>query len=66
MKTNRTAHWIVRIRSILLGVALVGLVGVACRFGKFAAVRSAQATALHTGCSQAPNLSLGDILDALH
>ena len=66
MKTNRAAHWIVRIRSISLGLALAGMVGVAFTFGEFAAARSAQATAFQTGCNQAPNVTLGDLLDAMH
>jgi hypothetical protein len=66
MKTNRAAHWIVRIKGAFLGLALVGMAGVAFTFGEFAAARSAQATAFQTGCDQAPNISLGDLLDAMH
>jgi hypothetical protein len=66
MKTNRAAFWIVRIRSILLGLALVGMVGAAFTFGGYASARCAQETAFHTGCTPAPNVNLGDLLAAMH
>jgi hypothetical protein len=66
MKTNRAAHWIVRIKGAFLGLAVVGMVGIAFTFGEFAAALSAQATAFQTGCNQAPNISLGNLLNAMH
>jgi hypothetical protein len=64
MKTNRTTHWIVRIRGILFGLALLGMVGIAFAFGEYVAMRFGQTTAFQAGCTPAPNVDLGDLLAA--
>ena len=66
MKTNRSAVWIVRIRGIMLSLALVGMVGIAFTFGEYVAMRFGQATAFQAGYTQAPNVNLGDLLAAAH
>ena len=62
MKTNRSAVWIVKIRGIMLSVALVGIAGVAFCFGESLVVRFGQTTAFQTETAQAPNANLGDLL----
>jgi uncharacterized membrane protein len=64
MKTNRLALWIVRIRGIMLGLALIGMVGVAFWFGESLAARFGQTTAPQTEGAQAPNVNLGDLMAA--
>jgi hypothetical protein len=66
MKTNRSALWIVRIRGIMLSLALVGMVGVAFSLGESLALRFGQTTAFQTEDAQAPNVSVGDLLAAAH
>ena len=62
MKTNRSALWIVRIRGIMLGLALVGMVGIAFCFGESLAVRFGQTTAPQTEGAPAPTVNLGDLM----
>ena len=64
MKTNRSALWIVRIRGIMLGLALVGMVGIAFCFGESLAARFGQTTVAQTEGAPAPNVNLGDLLAA--
>lgn len=64
MKTNRSAIWIVRIRGIMVGLALVGMVGVAFGLGESLAVRFGQTTAAQTEGAQAPNVNIGDLMAA--
>ncbi len=49
-----------------MGLALIGMVGVAFSFGEFAAMRVGQLTALQTAGAPAPNVNLGDLLGAAH
>jgi hypothetical protein len=64
MKTNPFARGILRIRSIALCLAIVGLVGVEFCACKSLAARYAQYTVAQTGGSQAPSVSLGDLMAA--
>jgi hypothetical protein len=64
MKTNRSALWIVRIRGIMAGFALVGMVGVAFWLGESLATRFGQVSTLQVEGPQAPNVSLGDLIAA--
>jgi hypothetical protein len=64
MKTNRSALWIVRIRGIMLSLALVGMVGVAFGFGESLAARFGQTSASHSAGAPAPNVNLGDLIAA--
>ncbi|MCX6929371.1 MAG: hypothetical protein NT154_40070 [Verrucomicrobia bacterium] len=62
MKTNSFACGIFRIRSIVLCLAIVGLVVVEVGMGESLAFRYGQYTVTQT--SQAPSLSLGDLMSA--
>ena len=64
MKTNSFARGILRIRAIVLGLALVGMVGVEFGLGEFLAARCGQYTAAQTEAPQAPSLSFGDLMAA--
>lgn len=46
----------------MLGLALVGMVGLAFCFGESLAVRFGQTTARQTEGAQAPNVNLGDLM----
>jgi hypothetical protein len=62
MKTNFFAHSILRIRAIVLCLAIVGLVVAEVGFGQSLAARFGQYTAAQT--PQAPSLSIGDLMSA--
>ena len=62
MKTNSFARGILRIRAIVLCLAMVGLVGAEFCACKSLAVRYAQYAIAQTGGSQAPSVSLGDLM----
>jgi hypothetical protein len=62
MKTNIVARGLVRIRVIVICLALIGLVGVEIRLGESLAARFGQITAPQTENPQAPNVSLGDLM----
>jgi hypothetical protein len=62
MKTNRSARRIVRIRAIVLVLALIGLSVAEVGLGGSLAARYGQYTSSQTGSSQAPNMSIGDFL----
>ncbi|MGO8929183.1 MAG: hypothetical protein ACLQU3_20140 [Limisphaerales bacterium] len=64
MKTNRSARRLVRIRGIMLGLALVGMVGVAFWLGESLAARIGQSTAHQTDSPAAPNFSISDLMAA--
>ena len=64
MKTNSFARNILRIRAIVLALALVGLVGVEVGLGASLAARCGQNTAAQTQAPQAPSLSIGDFMAA--
>jgi len=61
MKTNRSALWIARIRGIMLGLALAGMVGAAFCLGESLAARFGQTTPLQTEEAPTPNVNLGDL-----
>ena len=61
MKTNSFVRGILRIRAIVLGLAIVGLAGVEVGVGELLAARFGHCTASQTQDPQAPNLSLGDL-----
>jgi hypothetical protein len=64
MKTNRTARRFVKIRGIVLGLALVGMVGIAFWSGQFLGTRVGRVTAPQTETQQAPIIDLGALLAA--
>jgi len=64
MKTNRAARTILKIRFIVLCVAIVGMAGLGFTLGKSSAVRVGQTTALQCQGPQAPNMNLGDLMAA--
>jgi hypothetical protein len=64
MKTNRSARWIVRIRGLMICLALVGMVGVAFWSGKSLAARVGPTTSPQTECLQIPKGSLADLIAA--
>jgi hypothetical protein len=64
MKTNSFVRGILRIRAILLCLAIVGLVVAEVGFGQSLAARFGQYTATQTQAQQAPSLSLGDLMSA--
>ena len=59
MKTNRSARRIVRIRSIVMVMTLLGMVGIALWSGQALAARVGQVTAPQTESQQAPTVDLG-------
>jgi hypothetical protein len=66
MKMNRSAVWLVRIRGIMLSLALVGIAGIVFCFGESLAMRFGQTTTFLTGGAQVPNVNAGDLLAAAH
>jgi hypothetical protein len=64
MKTNCFARGILRIRAIVLCLAIVGLVGVEVGLGASMAARFGQHTAAQTQAPQAPGMGLGDLMAA--
>jgi hypothetical protein len=64
MKTNPSARWFVRIRGIVICLALVGMVGVALSLGESLAARVGQTTARQTDSPAAPNVSISDLMAA--
>lgn len=64
MKTNSFARGIVKIRGIVLGLAIVGMVGVEFGLGESFAARFGQTTARQAAASQVPSLSIGDLMAA--
>ena len=64
MKTNSFARGLLRIRAIVRSLAIVGLVVVDVGLGEFLAARLGQYTSTQAQITQAPNLSLGDLMAA--
>ena len=64
MKTNSFVRGILRIRAIVLCLAIVGLVVAEVGFGVSLASRYGQYTAAQTQAPQVPNLSLSDLMSA--
>ena len=52
----------VRIRGVMLGLALLGMVGAAFGLGASLAARFGQTTAAQTETAPVPNVNLGDLL----
>ena len=66
MKTNPSARRILKIRGIVMCLALVGMVGIAFWLGQTLATRVGQTTPPQTEGPQAPNSSLADLLAAAY
>lgn len=64
MKTNSFARGTLRIRAIVLCLALVGLVVVEFGLGESLVVRYGYFNAVQSQAQQAPSLSLGDLMSA--
>jgi hypothetical protein len=64
MKTNRLAVWVVRIRGIVLGLALVGMASIAFSFGESLACRFGQLNACPSAATQVPALGISDLMAA--
>lgn len=64
MKTNPSARGILRIRAIVLCLAIFGLAVAEVGVGASLAARFGHDTATQTQAPQAPNLSLGDLMAA--
>ena len=64
MKTNSFARGILRIRAIVLSLAIVGLAVAEVGFGGSLACRYGHYTAAQTQAQQAPSLSIGDFMAA--
>jgi flagellar basal body-associated protein FliL len=62
MKTNSSARRFVRIRGIVICLALVGMVGIAFWSGASLATRVGQTTAPQTEGPQAPNVNFADLM----
>jgi hypothetical protein len=64
MKTNSFARGILKIRVILLSLAIVGLAVVEVGLGESLAARYGQYSAAPTQAQQAPSLNIGDLMAA--
>ena len=64
MKINGSARWIVRIRGIVIALALFGMVGSAFWLGESVAARFGQTTARQTEPAQFRNFGVGDLVAA--
>jgi len=64
MKTNPFARGVVRIRAFVLCLAIVGLAVVEVELCDSLSARFGQYTAAQTQVTQAPRLSLGDVMGA--
>jgi hypothetical protein len=64
MKTNSFARRILRIRAIVLCLAIVGLAVVEVGLGESLVVRYGYFNAVQSQAQQAPGLSMGDLMAA--
>jgi hypothetical protein len=64
MKTNSAARWVVKIRGIVICLALVTLVGVAFVLGESLGARVGPTTARQTNTPAAPKMSISDLMAA--
>jgi hypothetical protein len=64
MKTNRSTRRIVRIRNIVLGVALIAMTGIMFWSSQCLAARVGQVAVPQTECQPAPNVDLGALMIA--
>ena len=65
MKTNPFARGVLRIRAIVLCLAIVGLAVVEVELCESLSARFGQYPAAETQVTQAPRLSLGDVMGAV-
>jgi hypothetical protein len=65
MKSNHSARRIVRMRIMLLFLALMMVMVIEFALGGVLVARFGQATALRTDVVQTPNVSLGDVFAAI-
>ena len=63
MKTNSAARWMVKIRVIMMWVAVAGLASVEFRASELLASRVPQASARASAAPMAPPVDLGYVLD---
>ena len=66
MKTNRSARWIARIRTLSLCLALMAAGGIEFGVSESLAARIGQTTAHRTDNPQALNVCLSDLMAAAH
>ena len=66
MKTNPSARKILRIRRVVIGLAVVVMVGATFIIGSSLGTRVRQGTVRQTDFPQAPNMSVGDLFAAVH
>jgi hypothetical protein len=64
MKTNRSARWIVRIRVLLVCLALVTIAGIEFGVSQSLANRIGQVSVRQTDSPQVPNVSISDLMAA--
>jgi hypothetical protein len=64
MKINASARYLVRIRAIMLGVALAAVIGAEVYLFASLAARSGQTTGLQTDSPAAPSASISDLMAA--
>jgi hypothetical protein len=64
MKTNSSARYIVRIRTIMLCATLAAIFGLEVYVGASLATRIGQTTARQTDSPAAPNVSISDLMAA--
>ena len=64
MKTNSFARSILKVRGIMLGLAIFGMVAAELGLGESFATRLGQTTARQSECPQVPSLSFGDLMAA--
>ena len=64
MKTNPSARVIVRIRGVLICLAVIGMVGLAFNLGGSLSSRVGQYPAARSESPQAPNMTFGDMMAA--
>jgi hypothetical protein len=64
MKTNRSARWIVRIRVLLVCLALVTIAGIEFGVSQSLAHRIGQVSVRQTDSPQVPSVSISDLMVA--
>jgi hypothetical protein len=64
MKTNPVARYLVRIRIIMVCVAIAAIAGLELYVGASVAAQMGQTTACHTQGPQAPNVDLSDLMNS--
>jgi hypothetical protein len=64
MKINASARYLVRIRVIIICLAIAAVAGIEFWVGESLAARIGQTTALQTDSPPAPNVSISDLMAA--